>query len=218
MAAILTAAMGDPARGSRLDRGRDLSNAAWKLRATISSLTTETAESEETARLVRWQLKEAVGLFREIGADRDLATALRRLGHAEEDAGSNGAATARYEEAVVAARRTGDPLLLAHVIRHLGDAHRSTGRLAAAETCYDEALGLYAEHSDPPPLDYANAIRPTAILKEALGDCHEARHLWKQAKALYAAVPIDAGVAECEENLKRLPPSRSRRRSGAEPA
>ncbi|MCY3926813.1 MAG: tetratricopeptide repeat protein [Acidobacteria bacterium] len=197
--------MSDSARRSRLNRGRDLSNRAWKLRSTtICSSTADPAESDETGRLVRKQLNEAVMLCRKAGADRELVTALRRLGHAEQDADRNDIAVARYEEAVVAARRTGDPLLLAHAIRHLGDAHRSTGRLPGAEACYDEALGFYAEHSDPPPLDYANALRPTAIVKEELGKTDDARHLWQRAKALYAAVPIAAGVAECDENLARL--------------
>ena len=143
-------------------------------------------------------------VFRKAGADRELATALRRLGHAEQDAGRDDIAVARYEEAVAAARRTGDPLLLAHAIRHLGDAHRAAQRFAGAETCYEEALTLYAEHPYPPKLDYANAIRPMAILKEVLGEFDEARLLWQRAKTLYAAVPVAAGVAECDENLSRL--------------
>lgn len=202
--AILTGVVGNSAQGSRLDRGRDLSNAAWKLRATAASLTGDPAESEETTRLVREKLTEAVMLCRKAGADRELATALRRLGHAEQDAGRDDVAAARYEEAVAAARRTGDPLLLAHAIRHLGDAHRSARRFAVAETCYDEALALYAAEDKPPALDYANAIRPMALLKEALGGIDEARHLWRRAKTLYAAVPATAGVAECDENLSRL--------------
>ncbi|MCY3592425.1 MAG: tetratricopeptide repeat protein [Acidobacteria bacterium] len=196
--------VGDSAGGSRLDRGRDLSDAAWKLRATASSLTANPVESEETTRLVREKLTEAVALCREAGSDRVLATALRRLGHAEQDAGRDDMAVARYEEAVVAARRTGDPLLLAHAIRHVGDAHRDAKRLAAAETCYEEALALYAAQDEPPPLAYANAIRPMAILKEALGETDEARLLWQRAKALYTAVSVAAGVAECGENLGRL--------------
>jgi len=135
---------------------------------------------------------------------RALATALRRLGHGEQDAGRSDAATRCYQEAVVAARRTGDPLVLAHAIRHLGDAHRAARDLAAARACYAEALALYAECHEPPPLDRANTIRRMAILEEAFGESGEARRLWQQAKMLYAAVPIAAGVAECEENLARL--------------
>ena len=195
--------MGDPVRRSRLHRGRQLSNAAWGLRSSTSSSSTA-AESGETARLVREQLTEAVALCREAGDDRDLATALRRLGNAEQDAGRNDAATACYEEAVAVARRTGDQLLLAHAIRHVGDAHRGAQRLADAEASYDEALALYAAKDEPRALDYANALRPMAIVKEALGETDEARLLWQQAKSLYAAVPVAAGVAECEENLSRL--------------
>ena len=114
------------------------------------------------------------------------------------------AATGRYEEAVAVARQSGDPLLLAHAIRHLGDTHRRARRLAEAEACYDEALALYAAKDEPPTLAYANAIRPMAILKEALGETDEARLLWQRAKALYAAIPVPAGVAECDENLSRL--------------
>ena len=114
------------------------------------------------------------------------------------------AATARYEKAVAVARRSGDPLRLAHAIRHLGDTHRRARRLTEAEACYDEALNLYAAKDEPPTLAYANAIRPMAILKEALGETGEALHLWQQAKSLYAAVPVAAGVAECEKNLARL--------------
>ncbi len=113
-------------------------------------------------------------------------------------------ATARYEEAVAVARRSGDPLLLAHAIRHLGDTHRRARRLAEAEACYDEALALYAAKDEPPTLAYANALRPMAILKEAIGQPDEARLLWQRAKALYAAIPVPAGVAECEDNLARL--------------
>ena len=197
--------MNEPAAPSRVDRARHLSHTAWKLRgAAICSQTASPAEREATARLVRRQLMEAVTLCREAGDDRELAAALRRLGHAEQDVGRNDIAVARYEEAVAAARLTGDSLLLAHAIRHVGDAHRDARRLAAAETSYAEALTLYAEHPDPPPLEYANAIRSMALLKEALGDTCEARCLWQQAKALYATVPIVAGVAECDEHLSRL--------------
>ena len=135
----------------------------------------------------------------------------------DRDRPSDGAA-ARYEEAVSAARGIGDPLLLAHAIRHLGDIHRRARRLTEAETCYEEALALYAAEDEPPALDYANALRPMAILKEALGETGEARQLWQQAKSLYAAVPVAAGVAECDENLARLPVSHGRERSDAEPA
>ena len=145
-----------------------------------------------------------MALSRRTDDTRTLVTALRRLGHVEHDAGRHDDAVGRYEEAVAVARKATDPMLLGHAVRHLADAHRSSGRLTEAEACYDEALALYAAADQPPPLDYANALRPMAILKEALGETEEARHLWQQARSLYATVPIAAGVAECEEHLARL--------------
>jgi len=199
--------MGGLASRSRLDRARELSDSAWRLRgAAIARATASPPEDEPTARLVRRQLPEAGALCRAVDDNRELATALRRLGHVEQDAGRGDAAARCYQEAVAAARRTGDPLVLAHAIRHLGDAHRAARRFAPARTCYAEALALYAECREPPPpvLDRANVIRRMAILEEALGEGGEARRLWQEARALYAAVPIAAGVAECEENLARL--------------
>ncbi len=82
--------------------------------------------------------------------------------------------------------------------------HREAGRLAAAEPCYAEALALYREQDEPPALDYANALRPMAILKETLGQVDDAKVLWQRARTLYGAVPIEEGVAECTEHLARF--------------
>ena len=180
-------------------------NAAWTLRRTmLPERPTTDAEFDQVADLIRRRLTQAVALSRRTDDTRTLVTALRRLGHVEHDAGRHDDAVGRYEEAVAVARKATDPMLLGHAVRHLADAHRSSGRLTEAEACYDEALALYAAADQPPPLDYANALRPMAILKEALGETEEARHLWQQARSLYATVPIAAGVAECEEHLARL--------------
>ena len=67
-----------------------------------------------------------------------------------------------------------------------------------------EALALYAGQDEPPPLDYANALRPMAILKETLGQVDDARTLWQRAQELYGSAGIEAGVAECAEHLAGL--------------
>ena len=209
----------DSTRTSLIEEARELMKAAWTLRrTTLAERTATEGELDQSASLIRRKLIQAVVLCHRADDPRALATALGRLGHVEHDAGRHDDAVALYEEAVAVARAATDPMLLAHAVRHFGDAHRSSGRLAEAEACYDEALALYAAEDTPSKLDYANAIRPMAILKEELGEADQARDLWQQAKALYAAVPIAAGVAECEESLTRLPPSHSRRSAGAEPA
>ncbi len=117
------------------------------------------AVGRETVRLVREQLTEALTRYRAAGADSDLSTVLRRLGHVEQDAGR---ARRRHPAIRGRDRRRPPNRRPAVAVRHLGDAHRAARRLAEAEACYDEAL------------------------------------------ALYAAVSVAPGVAECEESLTRL--------------
>ncbi len=197
--------MDDAAGRSPVERAHELVNRAWTLRsATMASPPATRPEIEKAAAHVQRCLAEAVALFRAAGAVTELVAALGKLGHAEEDAGRGDAALACREEAVAVARRAGRPMPLAHAVRHLGDLHRKSGRLAPAEACYAEAVALYGGQDDPPALDYANALRPMAILNETLGRTEEARTLWRRARDLYGAVPVEAGVAECRERLARL--------------
>ena len=149
-------------------------------------------------------LLEAVALCRHTGTRRDLVRALKGLGQIERDLKRGDAALALYEEAVVICRGEDDALALAHTLRHLGDIHRDAGRTELAGTCYREALAIYRDHEQTSPLDLANAIRPLAILKDQSGDVEEAIRLWKEARDLYAAVDVGAGVAESSARLARL--------------
>jgi tetratricopeptide (TPR) repeat protein len=153
---------------------------------------------------VHRDLTEAVAICRERGAQRQLINALRKLGHVEQDLGRDDATNALYEEAVSVSRQLGDPLLLAHSVRHLGDWHRRAGHTDAAEMCYDEALMLYRDHEEPPTLDYANAVRSMAMLKEQHGRAGDAKALWQEARDLYARIGLHEGVDECSNHLAML--------------
>ncbi len=131
------------------------------------------------------------------GDEETRAGALRELGEQGRRRGDRDAALECYEEAVALLRNSSDRLKFAHTIRHLGDLHREQSRWAEAEQCYMEALAEYRRHRLPGQLDLANAIRPYALLKTLTGRHDEARPLWLQAAALYAAEGIDAGVEEC---------------------
>ena len=149
-------------------------------------------------------LVEAVALCRQSGKPGSLIQALKKLGQIERDLGRGNAALPLYEEAVALCRDKSDPLLLAHTVRHLGDIHQDAGRVALAEPCYHEALLLYRGDEGTPPLDLANALRPLAILKEKTGDLDEARRLFAEARDLYAAIGVRAGVVECQARVARL--------------
>lgn len=102
-----------------------------------------------------------------------------------------------YEEAVALMRDSDDRLSFAHMIRHLGDVLTEQRCWPEAESCFIEALEIYRAHSQPHPLDIANAIRGYAVLKSETGPMDEARVLWGEAGSLYESLGIAAGAKEC---------------------
>lgn len=149
-------------------------------------------------------MKAAVALAREHADPVALARALHGRANVERDRGRLDAALRLYREAIPLCRRGDDPLALAHTVRHLGDVLREKGNPREAERCYDEALAIYRAHPASPTLDFANAVRPLAILRETLGEHDEARALWRQARELYREAGVEAGVAESSAHLARL--------------
>jgi len=149
-------------------------------------------------------LNEAVAVCRREGHQRELVTALGKLGHVELDMTNIDAALAAYEEAVGISEDLGDLQLIAHTVRHLGDVHRHGNRLQEAEGCYERALEIYTGFANPHPCEHANAIRPTAIIKEELGHDDKARKLWEQARELYGKGGVQERVDECSERLAGL--------------
>ncbi len=172
-----------------MSEARELTEAAWQARR-------EGRHADAERDLVR-----AVAAARQPLARRELIHALKALAHVVRDAGQDERARPLYEEAVALCREEQDALLLAHTVRHLGDLHRSAGELPEAERCYTEALSLYRAATAPPPLDFANALRPAALVKEAQGDAASARTLWAEALRLYETAGASQAVEECRRRL-----------------
>jgi tetratricopeptide (TPR) repeat protein len=152
----------------------------------------------------RQHLIESVALSRAAGDPIDLAGALTALGQIERDLSRNDVAVQHYGEAMELYRSTADIQRLAHTIRHLADIYRHERQSDKAEHCYREALDLYRADAKTPPLDLANAIRGFAILRQDAGHREEAKELWKEARELYAAVNVEAGVTESVRRLALL--------------
>ena len=144
--------------------------------------------------------KDAV-IDAESGSDRRmLADSLKALGNIlrrppylrDKSNAVYGRAADIYEE-------IGLPLEVAWVKRHIGINHEYAGRLEEAEEFYDSALALYREHSAEHDLDYANAVRYPAVIKNRLGKREESRELWEEACRHYETVHkngLGDGVAE----------------------
>ena len=135
---------------------------------------------------------------------REAVRALRTLARIEHTLGRLGQERVLYDEAVVVCRGAGEPMLLAHTVRHSGDIFRRSSDMEGALACYSEAIELYRASSETRLGDMANAVRPMAILQEALGHPTAARALWTEAKELYQEVGIREGVSECADALERL--------------
>lgn len=151
-------------------------------------------------------MTRALELAREAGDPATIARVLGGLGHLVWDEGRIDEARAAYAEAVEIVRRGDDEMLLAHALRHLGDVEVDAERPAAALPLYEEALALYRSHRDPPPLDFANALRRMAVLREALGETDRAIAFWGEARAGYATLGLQEGVDEAEARLAALSP------------
>lgn len=124
---------------------------------------------------------------------KQLANILRRPPFGRDEANEvYGRAAALYEE-------LGLHLEEAWCRRHIGINHEYAGRLGEAERLYDEALVLYREHSRDDDLNYANAVRYVAVIRERLGKKQESAKLWEEAYERYSKVgggTIAEGIAE----------------------
>lgn len=149
-------------------------------------------------------LLRAIQLLRQENDSAALAHALRSLGDVQRSLPGSDGGLAAYQESIAILRQQSAPLKLAHTIRHLGDIYRHAGDFDQAARCYDEALSLYRGDPDAPPLDLANALRSSALLKEKTGDEQHAITLWEEARNLYVAANVETGAAEGSRQLARL--------------
>ena len=136
--------------------------------------------------------------------DKDgLGAALAALGRLRRDERDLDAAARLYEEAAAIAREQGELSALAHRLRHVGDISVAQGDLARAEDCYGEAGELF-DRQETGQLDQANFLRSKALLREKQGANAAAAQLWSEARALYSATGIEAGVQESDRRLAQL--------------
>jgi tetratricopeptide (TPR) repeat protein len=162
-------------------------------------------EGRSEAALRAYQV--AVDHARTLGPSAALMEGLCGLGQVERDLGRREAAIGQYEEALALCRTQGHSLRLAHIARHLGDLLRECERHAESRPLLEEALDLYRNSVGAAPLDVANALRSLALLLESTGSRVGASSLWREARHLYVAAGVDAGVQECDARLDPSDPA-----------
>lgn len=124
------------------------------------------------------------------------AKMLREKAQSRRDANDRTGAAIYYAEAITLLRTTTDTAALAHALRHAAEIRSEMHEYGVAGTQIEEAIRLYRAFDPPAPLELANALRV-----EALNDEREAMRAWREARNLYTAVGVTAGVEECEQHL-----------------
>jgi len=107
-----------------------------------------------------------------------------------------------YARAAALSREAGAPLLQAHALRHLSDIDREAGHASEALAHADQAASVYRTRGGP--LDLANALRLKALALDDLRRPDQAIAVWTEARDLYDAEGVAAGVAECAARLESL--------------
>jgi len=149
-------------------------------------------------------LREAVEAARKSGDKLALADALTALANVERRPPLTRAAALRtYSEAAQLFHELDRPLDEAWVLRHIGIVYEYLERLELAEEYYDRALAMYRQHSED-DLNYANAVRYPAVIKERLGKRDESAALWQEAHDRYRQCGIEAGIKESATHIEAL--------------
>lgn len=107
-----------------------------------------------------------------------------------------------YQRAADQCRENGQDLVAAHTVRHLGDIYRELGKKDEAEPLLKEAVSIYRRSLDTKILDFANALRPLALLYASTGNTKSAQALWLEARTMNSAINVADGVTECDAHLK----------------
>jgi predicted ATPase/DNA-binding CsgD family transcriptional regulator len=122
-------------------------------------------------------LSQSVAIFRQVGDTHLTATALWRLGMAQEDQGDYTQATAVLEESLALFESLDDGLLAAAVRQALGVVYYEQNDLGQASTLFADALREFRTYDQPWLMGYALA---------SLGKIARAQGEYAEAAALYA--------------------------------
>jgi predicted ATPase/DNA-binding SARP family transcriptional activator len=181
---------------------------AWAL-----TVMADLAANPGEVRLARRPAEQAVGLFRELGEERGLCSALIALACADRDEGALDAADRCLDEAWAIADRLGDPWL---VVRALTSAWAIASRRGAsdrAEQLAREEVAAFARLGSR--RGQATAMRHLAVTLQQRGDLDGATELCQQALAVWEELGERPAVAHAQTTLADITRGRGDRDGAA---
>ncbi len=147
-------------------------------------------------------LREALGIFREVGDSRGEADALFGLAGGVLDRGGYDEAVRLFEESLAIYRRLGDTPRVVYRLIWLGRALTYRGEPARARARLEEGLALQQRSGNRRHLAMATEFLGEAASAE--GDAAEARTRFEAALAIYEEMGDQAGMATVPTYLGRI--------------
>ena len=88
-------------------------------------------------------------MFRDLGSQDGVASAMDSLGYAHQHLGNYAEATACYQQAIDLHHQIGGRWGVAETLGHLGDSHSAAGNPAQARAAWEEALAILDDLHHP---------------------------------------------------------------------
>ena len=150
------------------------------------------------------ELEAALELCEAFKVNKYKRTVLSLLANIYFDLGRNKKSLASYRNALVLAEVDSEEEQIADISRHIADVECAIGDLKSSMCHYEKALNYYRKNIGKYSLNYADAIRGLAVLKEKSVDYSDAKKLWKEAMVIYEKLKVDTGIKECLTRIRNL--------------
>jgi len=166
----------------------------------LKSLLSRAAQARQSG-----EAADSERLFKQAAAEAANEDAIARaeglmgVAQARRDKGDRIGAAIYYSEAITLLRAAENNERLAYALRHAAEVRSELNEFAVAANHIQEAIRLYRSLDIADSLGLANSLRVSA-----LNDEREAHASWLEARGLYAAAHIGAGVDEANRHLDRL--------------
>lgn len=143
-------------------------------------------------------------MWYQFGMDKNSFTELIDLAHRSLRAGDTTDAAASFHDAAMVARGSGMKNECAYALRHCAIAELENAKFEIALGDSEAALELYGSLGEGQSLNSANTLRLIALAHEGLEQSEDAEETWILAREIYERTGIAAGVAECDQHLKKI--------------
>jgi predicted ATPase len=152
--------------------------------------------------LTRRRHQASLEVYRELGDQKGVITALTGIGFAERARGDIAVAQRWFEQALEACRALGDRWRIAAALSNLANTLDAVAGGAAARTMLEEAIGIFRVIGDRRSVAWS--LNQIGDIARAQGDAVEARRAYQEALTMFRQIPDQWGTARSCTDLGYL--------------